>query len=312
VKASVIVPTLNGANSLEKSLESWTRQSISGADFEVIVVDNNSTDQTPEIIKRFASQYSNFRYFREMQPGATNARHTGAANAKSEILVFADDDGLFNTTCLEEILKVYETFPAVAAVAGRIELLWDETPPEWIAPYEFMLGKLDYSDKILTGYDLFLNGGLFSIRKGVLRELKGFNPDLLGDHLIGDGDTGLVRKLHKNKYLIGWTPFACMQHMQVVGRNGTVKDLGRRFYNTGISETYARFRANNFRFNDAVLGNLFLSKVFFLKKALEYLGSGMKSKKAYFSFMQRKGELSFYIRWLSPTFRKTCKNEIRI
>lgn len=308
MKISVIIPTFNGAGLLEKSLETWTRQSISESDFEVIVVDNNSTDRTPEIIQSFVNQHAGFRYLLEIKPGASHARHAGAIDTKAEILLFADDDGLYNTACLEEILNVYETFPDVAAVAGKIELLWDSTPPEWIGPYEFMLGKLDYGDKIITGCDLYLNGGLFSIRKSVFSELKGFNPDLVGDYLTGDGDTGLVRKLHNNRYLIGWTPFACMQHLLEAERHGTVKDLGRRFYNTGISETYALFRTNDFRLNGQVLGNLIRSKIFYLKKALEYLVSGKKNYKARFSLMQRKGEISFYLRWLlSSSFRKSCR-----
>jgi glycosyltransferase involved in cell wall biosynthesis len=310
VKISVIIPTFNGAGLLEKSLETWTRQSVSASEFEVIIVDNNSTDQTHDIIQNLVNQNTNFRYLREMQPGASHARHAGAAGAKAEILLFADDDGLFNNVCLGEILKVYETFPAVAAVAGKIELLWDSAPPEWIGPYEFMLGKLDYGEKIITGYDLYLNGGLFSIRKNVFNELKGFNPDLVGEYLTGDGDTGLVRKLHNNRYLIGWTPFACMQHLLEAEKHGTVNDMGRRFYNTGISETYALFRANDFRLNGRVLGNLLRSKIFYLKKALEYFVSGMKNYKVRFSLMQRKGELSFYLRWLlSSSFRKSCKTD---
>jgi glycosyltransferase involved in cell wall biosynthesis len=309
VKVSIIIPTFNGADLLGKSLETWSRQSISVSDFEVIVVDNNSSDKTAEVIQSFADRQANFRYLKEPRPGATFARHAGAKHSQSEILIFADDDGLFNPGCLEEILKVYKAHSEVAAVAGKIELLWDKTPPEWIKPYEFMLGRLDYGDKVITGHDLYLNGGLFSIRKNVFNELKGFNPDLIGDYLVGDGDTGLVRKLHKGKCLIGWTPFACMQHLLSAEKHGTVKDLGRRFYNTGISETYAGFRANDFRINRGLLKNLIIAKVFFIKKGVEYILSGMKNRKSWFSFMQRKGEITFYLRWLSPPFRSKCREE---
>ena len=143
----------------------------------------------------------------------------------------------------------------------------------------------------------------------MFNELKGFNPDLSGDHLTGDGDTGLVRKLHNKRYLIGWTPYACMQHMLSAEKHGTVKDLGRRFYNIGISETYAMFRAGNFELSGSIRKEFLRGLIFFFKKGAEYTASGMKNHNAYFSLMQRKGEITFYLRWLSPSFRGNCRAE---
>lgn len=310
IKASVIIPTYNRADVIRQSLETWTKQSLTVSEYEVIVVDNNSSDNTAIIVDQFVKQFANFRYLKEIKAGATFVRHTGAKSAKSEVLIFADDDGLFNKNCIEEILKVYKLNSEIDAVAGKIEILWDKTPPEWIKPYEFMLGKLDYGDIITTGHDLYLNGGLFSIRKNVFNELGGFNPDLIGDYLVGDGDTGLVRKLHNNNHLIGWTPFASMMHMQFVDKHGTMKGLGRRFYNTGIGDTYAAFRANDFKMNSLIWQQAAMSLIFLCKKWLEFNLFGIQKRKAYFSLMQRKGELTFFGRWVfSSAFRKSCKTE---
>src|ERR1035437_912278 len=229
MKVSVVIPTYNRSDVIIRSLVTWSAQRLSSDEFEVIVVDNNSTDNSEALIKDFMGNHSNFQYLKELKPGSTNARHAGAKLAQSEVLIFADDDGLFNESCIEEILNVYQQNTEVVAVAGKIDIAWDKTPPEWIAPYEFMLGRLDYGKEVLKGTNLYLNGGLFSIKKSVFEELGGFNPDLVGDYLVGDGDTGLVIKLHQQKRLIGWTPYASMQHLQFVDRQGTVKDMGRRF-----------------------------------------------------------------------------------
>jgi hypothetical protein len=140
-----------------------------------------------------------------------------------------------------------------------------------------------------------LNGGIFSIRKAVFNELRGFNPDLVGNYLVGDGDTGLVIKLHKAGKLIGWTPKAEMQHLQFVAKQGTEQDMGRRFFNTGISNAYGVFRENKFRFNSKVLKYMLLALVFVLKKQAELFIFAKDKRKTRFSLMQRKGELNFFL-----------------
>jgi len=294
MKASIIIPTYNRSDVIIRSLETWTTQTLCSDDFEVIVVDNNSTDNSSVLIRDFIRNRSNFQYLKELKPGSTNARHAGAKLAQSEVLIFADDDGLFNGSCIEEIVNVYQQNIEVVAVAGKIDIAWDKTPPEWIAPYEFMLGKLNYGNEVLVGTDLYLNGGLFSIKKSVFEELGGFNPDLVGDYLVGDGDTGLVIKLQHQKRLIGWTPYATMQHLQFVDRQGTVKDMGRRFYNVGISSSYGLFRNNDFKWNVQTLKYISNSVLHLLKKQLEFLIFAKDKRKTYFSMMQRKGELAFF------------------
>ena len=294
MKASIIIPTYNRSDVIIRSLETWTTQTLCSDDFEVIVVDNNSTDNSATQINDFIKNRSNFQYLKELKPGSTNARHAGAKLAQSELLIFADDDGLFNGSCIEEIVNVYQQNIEVVAVAGKIDIAWDKTPPEWIAPYEFMLGKLNYGNEVLVGTDLYLNGGLFSIMKSVFEELGGFNPDLVGDYLVGDGDTGLVIKLHQQNRLIGWTPYDSMKHLQFVDRQGAVKDMGRRFYNVGISSSYGMFRNNDFKWNVQTFKYIFNSILHLLKKQVEFLIFAKDKRKTYFSMMQRKGELAFF------------------
>ena len=222
-------------------------------------------------------------------------------------LIFADDDGIFNESCIEEILKVYNSNVKIDAVAGKIELLWDKKPQEWITPYEFMLGKLDYGNEVIVGTNLYLNGGLFSIKKSVFNQLRGFNPDLKGDFLVGDGDTGLVKKLRNNNHLIGWTPYAVMHHMQFVDKQGTEKDIGRRFYNVGISTAYSIFKDNHLKFTSAIFNYIFKTICFWIKKFIEYNILGNKHHKIFFSLMQRKGELSFFIHLRIKEVRQMIK-----
>lgn len=293
--ASIIIPTYNRSDVIIRSLETWATQTLPASEFEVIAVDNNSTDNSAQLIQNFIADKPNFHYLLETGKGSTNARHAGARMAQSDILIFCDDDGLFNPECIQEVLNVYSANDKVAAVAGKIEIQWDAPAPDWIEPYLFMLGRLNYGSEVIFRNDIYLNGGIFSIRKTVFNELGGFNPDLVGDYLVGDGDTGLVIKLHKARKLIGWTPFATMQHLQFIAKQGTERDMSRRFFNTGISNAYGVFRENKFRFNGKVLKYTLLALIFVLKKQAELFLFAKNKRKVRFSLMQRRGELQFFL-----------------
>jgi hypothetical protein len=177
----------------------------------------------------------------------------------------------------------------------------------WIYPYQFMLGKLDYGNEVLMSENIFLNGALFSIKKDVFFQLNGFNPDLIAGHLIGDGDTGLVNKLHENNCLIGYTPFAIMRHLQFVNKHGTLTDLGRRFYNVGISNSYSLYRKNGYKINIEILKFIVFKLLLLINKQVE-VNFHRDDFKKYFSLMQRKGELTFFIN----LFNKEIRNELKV
>lgn len=308
---SVVVPTYNNAAILSKSLMTWTEQSMSMDEYEVIVVDNNSKDNTQDVIQKFEARYNNIYYLKEICPGATNARHAGARAAKGDILVFADDDGLYNLECLAAIADAFEQLKDAEAMACKIEILWDKPAPDWLKPYAFMQGQLDYGPTLKKGYNLYCNSGLFAIRKTTFEELHGFNPDLIGGKLIGDGDTGLVIKMWDAHKLIGWTPFAVMQHMQQVDKHGSEKGIALHFYNTGVGDAYAIFRKNDFRLTGQVMKYYLMSMALFVKKWMQYYLLQKKDRKVYFSLQQRRGQLEFFKNLCNKELRKEiCKKDL--
>lgn len=308
---SVIVPTYNNATILSSSLKTWTNQTMSITDYEVLVVDNNSKDRTADLIHDIIKEVANIHYVKESKPGATNARHAGARVAKGDILVFADDDGLYNHECLEVIRDTFARNQEVEAIACKIDILWDKQAPDWIAPYAFMQGKLNYGDKEIVGYNLYFNSGLFAIKKTTFEELHGFNPDLIGGKLIGDGDTGLVIKMWESNKKIAWTPFARMQHMQQVDKHGTEKGIALHFYNTGIGDAYALFRKNEFSVTRQVAKYFVWSCALYAKKWLQYYLLRKKYRKIYFSLRQRAGQLAFFKNLCNKQLRsEICKKDL--
>ena len=290
---SVIIPTYNGCDMLRKSLPTWFEQTLPTEEYEVIVVDNGSTDETCSMVEQLIADKPNVHYIYEPKPGATAARHAGARQARGEYLVFADNDGLFNPECLQAILSVYRQKAECVAVACKIDILWDGVEPEWISPYKYLLGELNYGDTISYSTAYYLNGGLMSIRKDVFEQIGGFNPDLIGSYLVGDGDLGLVRKLHAKQALIGWTPYARMEHMQLVAKHGTKQGIALHCYNNGIADAYAQYREQQFHMNGAMWWYVLVQFAVLCKKWMEYILSP-KDLKRYFALKQKQGTIRFF------------------
>jgi glycosyltransferase involved in cell wall biosynthesis len=115
---SVIIPTRNRANYLKNAFESIKNQSLPSNEYEVIVVDNGSTDNTKQIVEEFNSNVQNIRYFFDATPGLHIGRHIGLKESQSDILVYADDDIEAFPTWLEGIWESFQD-NNVALVGGK-------------------------------------------------------------------------------------------------------------------------------------------------------------------------------------------------
>ena len=220
-------------------MDSLISQNFPKSDYEIIII-NNSTDNTEEVIEKYIEDYPevNIKYYYIPKPGQVYARQIGILAAQNEILSFTDDDAILCPDWLKEINNVFELNNEVAGVAGKIKIKWDETPPEWIHEYENFLGKLNYGDEIKYEKGLYMNAGNLHIKKDILIDVGGFNPEMVGEWLMGDGETGLWVRLKKYNHIIGWAPKAIMEHYQIAKKNATVGDIKRRFMNNGICIPY--------------------------------------------------------------------------
>lgn len=257
VKISVIIPAYNRSLMLLQALKSLEQQTLSFSDFEVIVVDNNSKDNTRACMEKFAhSTALQFSYVLETRQGDIYTRHTGAKLAKGEILYFTDDDATFDANLLEEISKIFTLHPEVGALGTRIRVVWDEPEPEWIHQYENYLGRrsVQLSGLCISTKGLYLNNGSLAIRKDIFAQVKGNNPGQVGDYLIGDAEVGLCFKMHQLGIPLAFTDDVTMWHHQVVARNATKRDVRRRVRNIGISDAYSDlFTLRNRRVKETLL-----------------------------------------------------------
>ncbi|MEZ4822199.1 MAG: glycosyltransferase family A protein [Ignavibacteria bacterium] len=125
---SIIIPTFNRAKILDITLESCINQTYPKDLFEIIVVDNNSSDNTKQIVeKEFKIRGSCNIYLKKQ--GAHIARNTAAKLSESEVLYFTDDDMIADKDSLMNIVKPFDLDYNVAIVGGKVLPKWEFDPP---------------------------------------------------------------------------------------------------------------------------------------------------------------------------------------
>lgn len=117
-KISVVIPTFNQANYLAEALESVFHQTY--RDFEVIVVDDGSTDGTQALLSRYNSK---IRCFIQPNGGRAGARNTGLKEAKGDYIAFLDSDDIWKEDRLERSLQALEKVPAAGLIHGEVEAI---------------------------------------------------------------------------------------------------------------------------------------------------------------------------------------------
>lgn len=182
MKISVILCTYNRCQSLAKVLDSAAASTLpNSVDWEVLVVDNNSTDQTLEVVESFARRHPHrFRYYFEPRQGKSYALNTGVRQARGDILAFTDDDVTVEPTWLRNLTASLHSGKWVAA-GGRT--LPDRTfsPPRWLAIQErYACGALAIFDRGPCAGELTEapSGNNMAYRKEAFEKYGDFRTDL--------------------------------------------------------------------------------------------------------------------------------------
>ena len=233
MKITVILCTYNRCASLEKALESAAALSLPESTFwEILVVDNNSRDETRDVVGRFCQEYpGKFRYIFEPTPGKSHALNTGLQNSDADILAFMDDDVIVEPSWLQNLTANLHN-GEWAGAGGRILANWTFPPPKWLwveaawalAPLAiFDLGKTEGELKEAPF------GTNMAFRREVFQKYGGFRTDLgpqpgseirgedteFGDRLLAGGERlryessavvyhSLPEKRIRKDYFLAW------------------------------------------------------------------------------------------------------------
>lgn len=236
VKISAIICTYNRSVYLSKAIESLINQSIMQDEYEIIIVDNRSTDQTKKIVENFSEKYKNINYVYEEIQGLSSARNKGAKTARGEYIAYLDDDAEACKEWLEKFIQIFDTFPGAACLGGKIEVLWpDNKRPDWLnEDYDFYYGKLDLGNEVkVIRFPESPYGGNFCIRKNVF-ETIGYFSESLGrkkDILSSSEEIEFVYRINKSNFDVLYVPEAKIFHHALSYRINKNYLLDRIYWN---------------------------------------------------------------------------------
>jgi glycosyltransferase involved in cell wall biosynthesis len=241
---SVIIPTFNRSARLEATVESFTGQSYPAERFEIVIVDNASTDDTREVAARLTHRFPNVRRMVEKRRGAHYARNAGATVSVGEILYFTDDDMIADPDLLAAIVKPFSLGEDVGSATGRVLPIWETEPPAWVLEHcrNALLSLIDRGEDLIVSDE---DPGVFSCHQAILRDVffraGGFNPDTNAGEFVGDNETGLNIKVRKLGYRFAYVGEAVIRHVIPASRM-TQAYLNRRFADQGYCDSYTEFR----------------------------------------------------------------------
>jgi glycosyltransferase involved in cell wall biosynthesis len=173
MELSVIICTRNRARQLAAALNSLDCLSTR-REWEVVVVDNASTDDTAEVIRQAAFRQSRIRYAREERIGLGAARNCGWRQARGRLLAFTDDDCYLTPSYVDAVIHVFEEHPQIGFVGGRI-LPFD--PEDLPLAIDLRLDAVDIAPRKFVPAGA-VQGANLSFRRETLERIGGFDPEL--------------------------------------------------------------------------------------------------------------------------------------
>lgn len=217
---TVIICTYNRAKYIGGLLESVAANDLAKSAYEIVLVDNNCTDNTREICEAFATKHKdvNFRYVVEPEQGLSAARNKGIKEAKGDILVYIDDDALVDTDYLRTYAEWFAEHSETKACGGPIEPLYETEEPAWMTPYTkaLLTGWMNYGDKVREyPRGRYPGGGNAAYRKEVFEKAGLFNTALgrKGGNLMGSEEKDIFDKMHTQHMQVLYLPTPVLHHI---------------------------------------------------------------------------------------------------
>lgn len=243
MRITVVICTYNRAHFLEGLYKSITAQTLSPNEYEILFVNNNSTDNTANVIESFRQQNPQVRCVLETQQGLSYARNRGIAESRAPYICFADDDALLKDDYLANMCDYLDNHPKVYEVGGPIFLHYLGAVPKWENPY--MISLFSYFYPSSHEYLLKGKGKRYPIgcnmvfRKAAFEKCGGFSTGLgrKGTLLLGGEEKDMAYRLLERHLDVAYIPNAIVYHL--VPEERTTQDyIHRQAIGIGKSERF--------------------------------------------------------------------------
>ena len=217
-KVSAVICSYNRARFIINAVQSLFDQDFDKERYEVIVVDNNSTDNTVELLEQYRLTHPgyHFRYVIEPNQGVAYTRNRCAREAAGEIVAYLDDDSIAQPGWLASTVAFFDAHKEVYSTGGKIVPRFLTDIPDWYSKYFFgLVGNFDQgpAEKRLTGAR-YPCGANMAFRKRVFDEIGFFNTDLgrKGKGLLANEEKDIYMRILAHHHQVWYLPYVCVLH----------------------------------------------------------------------------------------------------
>ena len=217
MKFTVVVCTFNRSESLRRMLKSLRDVVIPDhLSCEVIIVDNNSTDDTRLVFEEIEKCFeSKIRYVFENKTGLSNARNRGIREASGEIIAFTDDDVIVDKHWIQNIDKAFKEYSDVVCVGGKILPIWEVSKPKWLKTDLYgYLALLDNGDSVAYMGALDIWGANFAVKSEMFKRYGLFDTNLgrIQKKLYSGEEAEFLQRLQSAGEKILYYPLSIIYH----------------------------------------------------------------------------------------------------
>ena len=242
IRISLIIATHNRAQQLIEALESVVRQDLPPGEWECVVVNNNSADDTRERFAAFAAHCPelNLRMVFESKPGLSHARNRGLRETMASLAAIIDDDERINPGFLRAYASFFDTHPDAAVAGGRIIAEYPAGRPEWMSHYTErpIANPMDFGPEVRPfPAGRIPGGGNMAFRRSVVAKYGGFDPALgrVNGKLTGGEESDFFQRLQRGGETLWYVPDAVMWHI-IPPQKLTLDYFRRLSRNVGASQ----------------------------------------------------------------------------
>ena len=290
---SVIVCTYNRSFWMRNCLESLVEQCRDESRVEVLIVDNNSTDDTRTVAEEYTARLPNFRYLLEQVQGLSHGRNRGYREARGELVAYIDDDARAHPDWVISIIRFFEIHPQVTGVGGPYNAFSTVSIPDWF-PSEYGRRSLGSETRAIRDNE-WISGTNMIFRKQALEEIGGFDTGLgmAGNKISYGEETNLVRRMRANGMQIYYCPTIVVDHV-IMPYKLSLRWLLQSNYSNGKDgvKTF-EYKGNAITYLPALIRGLLLVPVKFFTCNERYFKT-----RIYRSVSQLYWQLGFFVKLL--------------
>ena len=258
IKISVIVCTYNRDRFIYETLSRIAKNTYPAYRYEIILINNNSTDLTAEECQRFRHDYPtvNYHYFIEYSQGLSHARNRGIIESNGEMLVFLDDDSFINNSYLQRLADYLEQYPDTDAFGGKIKPLFENnTIPKWLSRWTYSwVSAIDKGEKVRVfkgkAYPIGANMGIkrTALPEGLFNTALGRNKD----NLMGGEEKDIFNRLQAANKNILYFPEIEVLHI-IPEKRTTRKYIKKMAQGVGKSEQLRTKKISQIAYSKALI-----------------------------------------------------------